>query len=204
MRINSKSVYGSPIRYRESQRKRAQGRQFTVHSSLRGQTLVEVIISVAVAVVLSVSLVAVTLMTQRASRSARNNTQASKLAQENIEQIRVFRDRNGFSALPTIDTTNPTSECYVLNASGSPSSWSFGSKRTSCTSNTTTMITCTGSLCQESIPFSGITFYRKILMTTPLPPPNKKLFTVSVNWIESGVLKTASEQTYLSDWEGTQ
>src|SRR5437879_249242 len=89
-----------------------------------GQTLIEVIVALGVAVILAVSLITTSLITQKAARSARNNTQATKLAQEYIEQIRVYRDRKGFAnafasvtenVCLKLNTTNPTPENWTLD-----------------------------------------------------------------------------------------
>src|SRR3990167_1312201 len=137
-----------------------------------GQSLIEVVIAMAVIVGLAVALVTTTLVVQKASRTAKNNTQATKLVQQNIEQVRIFRDRNplGFAAFST-------SGCVILDTSDSdPSKWTLGSD--DCPSG-------------KKIPLSNVDFYRKISVgIDPDDPsnsnPTKRLITVTVTWTDSG------------------
>ena len=153
-----------------------------INHRLPAQSLVEVIVAIGVSVILAVSLVTAVLITQKASRSALNNTQAAKLAQQNIEQTRIFRDRNGFAAFPVDDT------CYTLDNTfdSDPTNWSFVT-----------------SLCPvgEKIPLYNMVFIRKIAIDTDNDNPNKKLITVTVSWNESGVNRTVTNDTFLTKWE---
>ena len=156
--------------------------KFKVQSSklLRGQSLIEVVVALAVVTLLAISLVSTSLVTQRASRSAKNSTQATKLVEQNIEQIRVFRDRKGFDAIPV-----STTSCYILSASDpNPGNWSLST--TNCT---------TGG---EIITLNNTSFNRKIAIT--LPVANKKLIEVTVTWTDSGGSQTVKSQTFLTSW----
>ena len=89
-----------------------------------GQSLVEVIVSVGIAVILAIALISAGLISNKTARSARNNTEATKLAEQYIEQIRVFRDRRGYTSAFT-SISNDT--CYILQIpnSNDPSTWSL-------------------------------------------------------------------------------
>lgn len=143
-----------------------------------GQSLVEVVVALGVVVVLAVGLITASLVTQRASRSAQNNTQATKLVQENIEQIRVFRDRKGFTALSdgsclTLDTIN-----------SNPLFW--------------TLAACSGATATGELKTLGnLDFRRKIIISTP--SVNKKQIDVTVQWNDSGGLQSVSNRTFLSN-----
>ena len=76
-----------------------------------GQSLVEVVVSVGIAVMLAISLITTSLITQKSSRAARNNSQATKLVQQTLEQLRVYRDRYGFAALPNVPQPPPAWYC---------------------------------------------------------------------------------------------
>ncbi|MBI3282985.1 hypothetical protein HYZ70_02815 [Candidatus Curtissbacteria bacterium] len=148
-------------------------------SGLLGQSLVEVVVALGVVVALAVALITASLVTQRSSRTAKNNTQATKLVQQNIEQLRVFRDRKGFSALSdgschTLDTTNPD-----------PAQWSLP--------------TCSGAD-GEVVTLSSIDFARKIAISTPAV--NKKQIVVTVQWTDSGGLQSVTNTTFLSNCVG--
>lgn len=94
----------------------------------KGQSLVEVIIALAFAMVIIVALVTVTVQSMRNSTFAKNNAQATKLAQEGLEWIRSQRDQmawddfndnlssnlclnNLTTNLEDIDITNTCSSC---------------------------------------------------------------------------------------------
>lgn len=151
---------------------------------LRGQSLIEVIVALGVAVILAVSLITTSLITQKSARSARNNTQATKLVQEYLEQIRIFRDRKGFPAL--VDTPiTPSPPCHTLNTTDAdPVNW--------------TLVVCSGGSGQ-SLTFNNTQFTRKLVIANA--GTNGKLITVSVSWSESGGPKAVSTQTFLTDWE---
>ncbi len=58
----------------------------------QGQSLIEIIIAMAVAVVIVISLVGLTIVSLRNSQFARSQTAATKLTQEAMEKIRLWRD----------------------------------------------------------------------------------------------------------------
>lgn len=147
-----------------------------------GLSLIEVVIALAVVVTLAVSLIATSLVTQKSSVTARNNSQATKLVQQNIEQVRILRDRRGFSYLATITDGS----CYTLNTSNAdPLNWSLDPCSTG-----------------ETITFNNVPFTRKIALATSAA--NKKSITITVTWTDSGGTQTVNNVTYLSDWEGAQ
>lgn len=142
----------------------------------RGQSLIEVVVSLGVAVILAVSLISTSLITQKTARAAKNNSQATKLAQESIEKIRVFRDRQSFSAL-TSDS------CLILNSGNvDPASWSLA-----------------GCVNGEIISTNNTNFERKIKIEDS--SSNTKLVTVTVTWSEPGGVQTVKQQTFLSKWQ---
>lgn len=148
----------------------------------RGQSLVEVVVSLAVVILLAVSLVSTSIFVQKASKSAQNNTQASKLVQQNIEQIRIFRDRNanGFDALPS-------SGCRVLVATDSnPANWSLSS-----------LASCdTPPPGAEVVALNNTTFNRWLSFASP--NSNEKSVTVTVSWTDSSGLQSVANATFLS------
>ena len=160
--------------------------QFTVHSSQlmrRGQSLIEVLVAIGVVALLAISLVTTTLLTQRSARTARNNTQATNLAQQNIEQMRVFRDRKGFSLL-----RNDT--CLVLDASddmSDPSVWELADETS-----------VPPVVCPEQLIFNNTVFERSIVIANGANS-FQKLVTVTVSWQDTGGLQTVNSVTVLSD-----
>ena len=150
-----------------------------------GQSLIEVVIAMAVIVGLAVALVTTTLVVQKASRTARNNTQATKLVQQNIEQVRIFRDRFGYSLIPT------GTQCYKLSTpSSDPLTWSFPAA-----------FSCGDKTKAQQIALNNIDFFRQIMITEvtdPITGAKTKQVKVSVSWTDSGGTQSVSNQTILS------
>ena len=144
----------------------------------RGQSLIEVLVAMAIVALLAISLVTTTLLTQRSARTARNNTQATNLVQQSIERVRVYRDRVGYSALT--DTSGPNCVKLVTEADpADPSMWVLSSAG-----------------CPETIIFNNTSFNRKIFIQTS---SNRKQITVTVEWQDSSGLQTVKSVTYLSN-----
>ncbi|MDO8487108.1 MAG: type II secretion system protein [Candidatus Curtissbacteria bacterium] len=149
----------------------------------KGQSLIEVVVALAIVIMLAISLVATTLLVQKASKNARNSTQATKLVQQNIEQVRIFRDRNpgGFDALPS-------SGCYRINTAGAdPASWSLVSLA-SCSS-----IPPAGA---EALSLNNTTFSRWLAFAAPTN--TQKTLIVTVSWADSSGPQQVSNSTFLS------
>ena len=147
-----------------------------------GQSLIEVVISIALAAILAISLISTTLITQRTSQSARNNTEATKLAQEWVEQVRVFRDRHDFDEL---ETTAVPPLCRIDASDLDPDKW-----------------TLQGGVCPVDLVIGTITFRRELSISELVPPdPNKRLLTVRVIWDEPGGQKEVKHDTVFSKWE---
>lgn len=148
-----------------------------------GQSLIEVVVSIAIAAILGIALVTTTLITQRTSESAKNNTEATKLAQEGIEQIRVFRDRNGYSELEAI--VNPNCFYIVTNVINGETLWGDESVR------------CPDG---DDIRLDNTVFFRKMSMRDGIQS-NTKIVTVDINWEDSKGKQNVKSETILSRWE---
>ena len=143
----------------------------------------EVVVSIGIAVILAIFLITTSLITQKSSRSARNNTQATKLVQQTLEQLRVYRDRHGFDALPAA----AANICIDFNADTSdPSSWSW------------TAPDCSSSSFE---PVPNTIFSRQIVFLNQGPSNEKRLITVTARWDESGQTQSVKSQTILGLWE---
>lgn len=149
----------------------------------KGQSLIEVVVALAVVIMLAISLVATTLLVQKASKNASDTTKATKLVQQNIEQVRIFRDRNvgGFDTLPA-------SGCFRIDTSGAdPASW-----------NLVPLASCTpipppGA---EVLVFNNTTFSRWLSFAAPTS--TEKTLTVVVSWSDSSGIQQVSNSTFLS------
>lgn len=158
--------------------------------SLHGQSLVEVVVALGVVIALAVALVTTSLVTQRASRTAKNNTQATKLAQQSIEQMRVFRDRKGFVEL--VNNTGGCKKLVMPSSDPNPPSpapgWSISGS----------------SPCPEQIVQDQTTFGRSIVISNDSPSsPNRRVVAVTVTWTDSGGLQTVTSTTVLSNCVNT-
>lgn len=65
-------------------------------SAGKGQTLVEMIVALAVAILIITSLVAGTVTAVRNAGFAKNQSLATKYAVEGMEEARIYRDQNGW------------------------------------------------------------------------------------------------------------
>lgn len=61
----------------------------------KGQTLLELMVVIAVGIMVIGALTFATIASLRNAQFAKNQTQATKLAQEGIEKVRALRDRDG-------------------------------------------------------------------------------------------------------------
>ena len=150
--------------------------RLTVNS---GQSLIEVVIGMAIATLLTVALVSVTIYTQKLSLSAKNNTQATKLVQQSIEEVRAIRDRRGFDVLTSgtcFKISKPTSD---------PSTWMLSS----------------AAPCPEIANPSHLAgdpdFSRKIEILSGANLERKQV-VVTVTWTESSGTQTVTNSTFLS------
>lgn len=164
----------------------------------QGQSLIEVLIAFAVITLVGMALITATLATQRTSISARSKSQATELAQQYLEQVRVIRDINGYDAFIT-GKTNGT--CYVIQNShlSDPSQWQL--------TNVSTLISpqlggCGGTspLIGEIINANNINYYRKITFSGS--GTTSRILTIDVNWMESTNNRNISQQTIISKWCG--
>ena len=72
----------------------------------KGQTLIELIVVMTVLVLIIGALVFATIASLRNAKFSQNQTQATKLAQEGLERVRVGRDRNATVTIPNTAVTS--------------------------------------------------------------------------------------------------
>ena len=90
--------------------------------SSKGQTLMELIVVVSVSVIIIGALVFATISSLRNAQFSKNQAQATKLAQEGIEQVRLGRDRNQCISL---DNNVNSWNDYNANCPNSGSIWVY-------------------------------------------------------------------------------
>lgn len=140
-----------------------------------GQSLVEAMIALGVAVIVIVALVNLSLVALRSSTIAQNQLMAKNLANQGLEAVRALRDSD-WGKLPS-DTG---STIYYLNSDK--------------TGFTTTV---------EQIDKDTTTtkfFTRKIFVKDDAVDQEKKQVTCEVTWSDSSGQKQVSISTYLTNW----
>ena len=73
--------------------------------TLSGQSLLEVMVSLGVTTLVLTSLVSAVVVSIRNARFAKNQSLATKYAQEGIEKVRIYRDQNAWSDFITVGVT---------------------------------------------------------------------------------------------------
>ncbi len=94
--------------------------------SSRGQTLLELVIVMAVIVIIVAALVFATIFSIRNAQFSKNQAQATKLAQEGLERVRAGRDRNTcINTLPPPTVKSWNGESTDVACSGPESIWAY-------------------------------------------------------------------------------
>lgn len=147
-----------------------------------GQSLMEVVVAMGLVVIAVVALVSTTIFTQKSARSANAQVQATKLAEETIEQMRVLRDRKGYSAIFTGEL------CYMLDSSSTDLElWELAYP----------CITPEG----EEITVGNVQLLRKIETSEIITAGTvKKQVKVTVSWQESGGTRKVENVTFFSNF----
>ncbi len=79
---------------------------FSAPLSIQGQTLTEVIVVSTVGILVVTALTLATIFSLRNASSSKNESQATKLAQEGIERVRTGRDRNSAISITGVSVTS--------------------------------------------------------------------------------------------------
>lgn len=150
--------------------------------------MIEVVVGVGIAVLLGVSLITTTLITQRTARSARNNTQASKLAQEYVEKMRIIRDRQSFDTLVAkVNAANNATCSYINDTDANLILW--------------TLVSCSDPR-GKALALDKTTFYQRVMINGLLPVSGNKIdFRIIVEWDEQGSAKKIETQSFLTRWD---
>lgn len=184
-----------------------------------GQSLIEVLVAVGVATLLGIALVSTAVLTQKTSRSTQNTAYATKLAQEMVEQLRIFRDqsRNKLEAFPFYASLDPNySICYTITSTKNPDGslkvtqspqgnlqWIFTAVPVGLVDGlgvTCPALTNLPSSNAEGIrSASNVTFYRYVLFRKD-GTGGAITGTVSVSWQEQAGWRTISNDVYLTKW----
>lgn len=167
------------------------------YTNQSGQSLLEVIIALGIAVAIIISFTSATINAVRNAQFAKNQNQATKLAQETIEIIRTIRDQDKLvtatAPWSSLWTTNMNSlqisgyrgTCYLLNKTNFTMSPILGAD--SCNNSNDEIV--------EDI------FKRKINITDDGTILTKKTISVKISWFDNKGTHSADVTTILTKWQ---
>ena len=138
-----------------------------------GQAIIEVLLAISIIAVCFIGLTITLVSAIRNQKFSQSSSLASKYAQEAIETIRVYRDREGFSNWAT-----PVDICY-----DDVSFTALGS-----------VITCGNG----GVDITGTIFRREIKIESP--ENNKKIITATIYWEEGNKPHVFEDVTILTRW----
>lgn len=154
-----------------------------------GQSLIEVLVVLVLAAMMIVALISIILLSLKNAQFAQNQTKATKIAQDTIDQIRILRDDNKYG---TLTLSGQPAECFNILWDSSNSN--FGCEGNECYY----MLTTPGLNKKDSL--SGKEnledgFFRQIKVTQNTPSEVK--VAVEVSWTDSTGEHSSKLETYL-------
>lgn len=167
-----------------------------------GQSIIEVIVSLGLVLVIVTAITLTVLNGLENSQFSKNQSQATELAKEAVEAMKVMKERN---CLINMGYFNATSPSYFWRGTLNQLIWDtnfLGStKYFSLTLNTSTCLLTeltNGSYDTLSAPYFSI-FKRKITISDLVPYDNKaKKVFVEVNWQDNNGVHSAKNETILT------
>ena len=149
----------------------------------RGQTLIEVVLAVAIAVIVVYALVALATLSMTYAQPALRRSEATKLANAGMEAFRLERDIQGFNTSDCLTANSLTTyiiksppeivgNCYFLGTSANP---------------------------YEEIAIRNVTYRRTMRVEDP-GPTNIKNVKVTVNWTEGSSERSVTMTGVLTNW----
>jgi Tfp pilus assembly protein PilV len=168
----------------------------------KGQSLVEVVIALGIAITIVIAFTNATLSSVRNSQFAKDQNQATKHVQESLEIIRAIRDQDstvGGSPWSALWTTNLsgansgnsayTGKCYTLDKTGVSYSFTMSEAGGS------------GSCSDTNDAVIDTQFKRKINISNDTTSIDKKLIRVRVYWTDAKGTHSSDISTYLTKWQ---
>lgn len=158
----------------------------------KGQSLLELVIVIAVAIIVIGALTSATISSLRNANLSKNQLQATKFAQEGLEKVRSIRDRDGTVTTPFGGSTTKFSELWNIKlyetCNPQPCDVNF------------LLDSVNNSLLQNNTAFEnlGDGFQRRIRITDDSSAyQNKKTVTVLVSWVDFAGTHQSHLITYL-------
>lgn len=159
--------------------------------SNKGQSLLELVIVIAVAIIVIAALTSATISSLRNANFSKNQLQATKFAQEGLEKVRSIRDRDGFVIANFGSSTTKFSELWSVKLSETCAipclvNFLLDPLNNSLTQNNSTAEDLGGS------------FQRWVKMTDDSTTfQSKKTITVIVTWVDFAGSHESRLTTYL-------
>lgn len=194
--------------------------QLLTFNSEKGQTLIEALAAIAVAVIIVTSLVTLGIATQRAANTSRNQSQNTRYGEETLELIRSIRDAklSGSVRGVTAFTCNSTNSCSFADLYTSPYigvtpyyfTLSPGLVTNGCTSGAGNVDCYQLTKNSNSTPVQiGSTIYSRVIKvwdtgstSDPNDPEDKvKFVEVIVTWSDQGGTHTSDTTTKLTNFK---
>ncbi len=180
-------------------------------SNQTGQSLVEVVIALGIAVIIVIAFTNATIASVRNSQFSKNQNLATKYAQETLELVRAIRDQNTVGSV-TDGTAglNSWGDLWGINLknAASPGGGYTGycftlnkttlvlTKRTSCADTNGA-----GVRIDENLDTTTNLFYRKINITDDGTTLTKKQVSVRVYWSDNRGQHNTDVTTFLTNWQ---
>ena len=153
----------------------------------KGQSLVEVVVALSIAVLIVIAFTNATLVAVRDAQFAKNQNQATRIAQRSLELIRAVRDQDNevdsgtWNSLWGSSSLN-SGKCYILN-------------ETDATLTSATNCNDTSDQQIDSV------FKRKIRLTNSPSTPGKIDVYVKVYWTDGRGTHASETTTLLTNWQ---
>lgn len=143
----------------------------------KGTSLIEVLIALGFAMLVLVTLTAMTIRSIKSATFAKNNAFATKLAQDGMEWLRNQRDKTSWPTMDSLHANHCANDLIVFPP----------------------VMFCSDSACDYSI---YNTFKRCIDFSLWGPGcPNGKKIAVKVTWTDSTGIHSSEQTTCLSNWQ---
>lgn len=150
--------------------------RINIHSQ-SGQTLIETVAAMAVAVIMVAALVGLGILALRTAMTAKKKAISTRFANQAMEAVRIYRDTGGYTQLPA------DGQCLIMGTDGSISS---------------------SELCGDfrQHPLNNDFQYKmEIDEIGGQCSGSCKIIKVTVQWSDAGGIHPVELETHLTDWK---
>jgi Tfp pilus assembly protein PilV len=179
----------------------------------QGQSLVEVVIALGIAVIIVIAFTNATITSVRNSQFSKNQNLSTKYAQESLELIRAVRDQNTSASVTDGGSLSTWGDLWGIDLYDTSATGVTGmtgycfnlDKSTLHLTKRTFVNPCadkdaSGVVQDENLDGLNL-FYRKINITNADNDKNKKQINVRVYWSDSRGQHNTDVTTFLTNWQ---